>query len=91
MVMGSTTLKMKNTIFLQNLIPCIMISLIAYIVTAHKIQTNPNGANFIDSQIFTISCISITCLNSTPQYKRNVPTTTTIFIFQIIYLAQASF
>ena len=45
----------------------------AYIVTTHKIQVNTNDANFIDSQIITISCISITCLNSTPQYKEMLP------------------
>ena len=31
-------------------------------------------------EFITISCISITCLNSTPQYKINVPIVTTIFI-----------
>ena len=35
-------------------------------VTTHKIQISTNDANFIDSQILTISCTSITCLNSTP-------------------------
>ena len=59
-------------------------------VTTHKIQISTNDANFIDSQSITISYISITCLNSTPQYKRIVPTTT-IFLFRHNYLAQASF
>ena len=35
-------------------------------VTTLKIQISINDASFIDSQIITISCISIKCLNSTP-------------------------
>ena len=57
-----------------------MVKIFLHRVTTHKIQISTNDANFIDSQIITISCISITCLNSTPQYKRIVPTTTTIFL-----------
>ena len=39
-------------------------------VTTHKIYISTNDANFIHSQIITISCFSITCLNSIPLYKR---------------------
>ena len=46
----------------------------------HKIQISTNDANFIDSPMITIACISITCLNSSPQYKGNVHTATTIFL-----------
>ena len=57
-----------------------MVKIFLHIVTTHKIEISTNDANFIGSQIITISCISITCLNSTPQYKRVVPTTTAIFL-----------
>ena len=60
-------------------------------VTTHKIHISTNDANFIDSQIVTISCISSTCLNSTLQYKRIVPTITTILLLRHNYLAQVFF
>ena len=59
-------------------------------VTTHKIQISTNDANFIDSQIITISCISITCLNSTPQYKRIVSHHHYYISHRLHCLAQAS-
>ena len=47
-----------------------MVNIFLHRVTTHKIQINTNDANFIDSQIITISYISLTCLNSTPQYTK---------------------
>ena len=69
-----------------------MVKIFLHRVTTHKIQISTNDANFIDSQIITISCISITCLNSTPQYKRVVPTTstTTFLSCKLNYLAEGS-
>ena len=57
-----------------------MVKIFLHRVATHKIQISTNKANFIDSPIITISCVSITCLNSTPQFKRVVPTTTTILL-----------
>ena len=47
-----------------------MVKTFLHRVTTHKIQISTNNANFIHSQLITISRFSITCLNSTPQYKR---------------------
>ena len=78
---GTTTLKMhKSSIDHISLILKKMVKILLHRVTTHKVQIGTNDANFIDSQIITVSCISITCLNSTPQYKGNVPTATTIFL-----------
>ena len=46
-----------------------MAKILLHRVTTHKTQIFTNDANFIDSQILTISFISITCINSTPQFK----------------------
>ena len=56
-----------------------MVKIFLHRVTTHKIQINTNDANFIDSPMI-ISCFSITGPNSSPQYKRVVPTTTTILL-----------
>ena len=47
-----------------------MVKILLHRVTTHKIHISTNDANFIHSQLITISRFSITCLNSTPQYKR---------------------
>ena len=47
-----------------------MIKILLHRVTTHKIHISTNDANFIHPQLITISRFSITCLNSTPQYKR---------------------
>ena len=54
-----------------------MAKILLHRVTTHKIHISTNDANFIHSQVITISRFSITCLNSTPRYKRVVPTTST--------------
>ena len=57
-----------------------MAKILLHIVTTHKIHISTNDAKFIHSQMITISRFSITCLNSTPLYKENVLTTTTILL-----------
>ena len=47
-----------------------MVKILLHRVITHKIHICTNDANFIHSQLITISRFSITCLNSTPQYKR---------------------
>ena len=47
-----------------------MVKILLHRVATHKIHISTNEANFINSQIITISCFSITCLNSIPLYKR---------------------
>ena len=76
---GTTTFKMHNlpqTIFL---ISSKMVKIFLHRVTTHRIQINTNDANFIDSQIITISCIPLHASIRHLTNKRNVHTTTTIF------------
>ena len=46
-----------------------MAKILLHRVATHKIHISTNDANFIYSPMITISRFSITCLNSTPQYK----------------------
>ena len=87
---GTTTFKMHNlpqTIFL---ISSKMVKIFLHRVTTHKIQINTNDANFIDSQIITISCIPLQASTRHLTNKRNVHTTTTIFLVALNYLSQVS-
>ena len=67
-----------------------MVKIFLHRVTTHKIQINTNDANFIDSQIITISCIPFIASIRHLTSKRNVHTTTTIFLVAINYLSQVS-
>ena len=86
---GATTLKMhKSSIdHISHILR--MAKILLHRVTTHKIHISTNDANFIHSQLITISRFSITCLNSTPQ--ENVLTSTTPLLLLQTQLSSTSF
>ena len=83
---GTITLKMhKSSIdHISHILR--MAKILLHRVTTHKIHISTNDANFIHSQMITISCFSITCLNSTPQYKRKC----SHFYYSISFVANST-
>ena len=74
---GTTTLKMHNFIHRPYFsYPRKWSKIFPHRVTTHKIQISTNDALLILKSLQS-PAFPITCLNSTPQYKRIVPTTTT--------------
>ena len=83
---GTTTLKMhKSSIdHISHILR--MAKILLHRVTTHKIHISTNDANFIHPQLNTISRFSITCLNSTPQYKRKC----SHFYYSISFVANST-
>ena len=80
---GSTTLKMLQFFHRPYFsYPRKWSKIFLHRITTHKIQFSTNKANFIDSPMTKISCISITCLNSMPQYKGKM------FSLLLLYFSQ---
>ena len=90
---GTTTLKMHKSSIEHISHILRMAKILLHRVTTHKIHISTNEANFINSQIITISCFYITCLNSIPLYKRKMFSLLLLHFFccKLNYLAQVSF